>query len=101
MVKCGSCKGAGRIMVSLDDSVLCKLCKGTGELPIQVKMDCVSGDGYYAKLKLEQVSNEADQHVEIEVFRPYDGKKEQRVSHIALNLPLLELTLDYLKRGGE
>jgi len=101
MEECTHCKGSGYVRVSLDGSFPCSVCKGTGERTIQVKIDCASGDGYYAKLKLTKSEHELNEYVEIEVFRPREGDKEQRVSHIALNVPLLELTLDYLKRGGE
>jgi len=101
MEECTHCKGSGYVRVSLDGSFPCSVCKGTGERPIQVKIDCESGDGYYAKLKLTKSEHELNEYVEIEVFRPREGGKEHRVSHIALNVPLLELTLDYLKRGGE
>lgn len=100
METCKFCNGTGTEETA-SGGFQCKVCRGTGKRPITVKMECVSGDGYYAKLKIDDVSSDSDPYVAIEVFRPYNGKEEQRVSHIALNLPLLELTLDYLKRGGK
>ncbi|ALA07664.1 DnaJ-like protein [Bacillus phage BC01] len=100
MEPCKRCNGTGTEETA-SGGFQCKVCKGTGKRPVQVKIDCDSGDGYYAKLKLTKSEYDLIENIEIEVFRPRNGEQEHRISHIALNLQVLELTLDYLKRGGK